>query len=182
MIMTDIEKIRAEIDRMRHVRKEACKHSFLTGKQRAEVALEYGLLGKVLDIIDHLPKEPVSEELLIAARRAAVDLPDTPLEFLCERPYSPRDEYKFIEGANWQKKNLWKDAQGDDLPEIDREVIALQGRKVVFAHRPNPEGWDGKSLDSGKVEHFEPQTYDKGGWNMPDITYWLDAPLPEGIE
>ncbi len=76
----------------------------------------------------------------------------------------------------------WKDAQGDDLPEIDREVIALQGRKVVFAHRPNPEGWDGKSLDSGKVEHFEPQTYDKGGWNMPDVTYWLDAPLPEGIK
>lgn len=53
-------------------------------------------------------EEPVSEDLLIAARRAAVDKPDTPLEFLDERPYSPRDEYKFIEGANWQKEQFEK--------------------------------------------------------------------------
>ncbi len=87
----------------------------------------------------------------------------------------------FLEGANWQKNNLWKDAQGDDLPEIDKEVIALQGRKVVFAHRPNPNGWDGKSLSTGEVEHYTPKTYDKSGWNMEGVTYWLDAPLPEGI-
>lgn len=79
-------------------------------------------------------------------------------------------------------KELWKDAQGNELPEIDREVIALQGRKVVFAHRPNPNGWYGKSLGGGKEKHFEPKTYDKGGWNMPDVTCWLDAPLPEGIK
>ena len=27
--------------------------------------------------------------------------------------------------VNWQKNHLWKPADGDDLPEIDREVIAL---------------------------------------------------------
>ncbi len=175
MIMTDIEKIRAEIDRMRHVRKEACKHSFLTGKQRAEVALEYGLLGKVLDIIYSISKEPVSKDLEEAAKKYAESITD-------KVGYKLQLRRAVCYGANWQKRSLWKDAQGDDLPEIDREVIALQGRKVVFAHRPNPNGWDGKSLDSDKVEHFEPQTYDKGGWNMPDVTYWLDAPLPEGIE
>ncbi len=93
-------------------------------------------------------------------------------------------------------KSLWKDAQGDDLPAIDREVIVFVsffalnsdgskrplGLNVSFAHRPDPSGWDGKSLSSGKVEHFEPKTYDKGGWNIPDVKYWLDAPLPEGIE
>lgn len=79
-------------------------------------------------------------------------------------------------------ENLWKDAQGDDLPEIDREVIALQGRKVVFAHRPDPKGFDGKSLTTGEVEHYSPMIFGKGGWNMEGVTYWLDAPLPEGIE
>ncbi len=87
----------------------------------------------------------------------------------------------FKDGANWKKNHLWKDAQGDDLPEIGREVIALQGRKVVFAHRP-PAYWDGKNIDAGEVTRHYPQTYDKGGWNMEGVTYWLDAPLPEGIE
>ncbi len=84
-------------------------------------------------------------------------------------------------------KSLWKDAQGDDLPEIDREVIALQedfrgSFKAVFAHRPNPKGWDGKSLSTGEVEHYVTMIYDKGGWNMEGVTYWLDVPLPEGVE
>ena len=88
----------------------------------------------------------------------------------------------------------WKDAQGDDLPEIDREVIALVGipsfedsteyvgYKVAFAHRPNPEGWDGKSLTTGEVEHCTPQCYDKGGWNQPNVKFWLDIEPPKEIE
>lgn len=64
----------------------------------------------------------------------------------------------------------WKDAQGKDLPEIDREVIALEQHKsgymkVVYAHRPNPNGYE--------------KIYDKGGWNIPNLKYWLDYPLPE---
>lgn len=86
--------------------------------------------------------------------------------------------------------SIWKDAQGDDLPEIDREVVVFTQNfpddagimRVSIAHRPNPNGWDGKSLSTGKEEHFEPKTYDNGGWNIPDVKYWLDAPLPEGIE
>ena len=74
----------------------------------------------------------------------------------------------------------WKDAQGDDLPEIDREVIALLNNgKVVFAHRPDPKGWDAKSIITEKVEHYTPETYGKGGWNIPDVKYWLDCQIPK---
>lgn len=63
----------------------------------------------------------------------------------------------------------WKPADGDNLPEIDREVIALVEEhglcKVVFAHRPNPNS--------------DATCYDKRGWNMPDIRYWLDLELPK---
>ena len=75
----------------------------------------------------------------------------------------------FIIGAEWADKTAWKPADGDNLPEIDREVIALVEEngyyKVVFAHRPNPNG--------------DAICYDKGGWNMPDIRYWLDLELPK---
>lgn len=73
----------------------------------------------------------------------------------------------------------WIDAQGDDLPEYDREVIALlDNGKVVFAHRP-PEYWDGKDIVTGKVTRHYPKTYDKGGWNIPNVKYWLDVELPK---
>jgi hypothetical protein len=83
-------------------------------------------------------------------------------------------------------KNIWKPADGDDLPEIDREVVVFTKdfpndagiMAVAIGHRPNPEGWDGKSLSTGKVEHYMPQCYDKGGWNIPNVKYWLDTDLP----
>ena len=80
--------------------------------------------------------------------------------------------------ANWQKANLWKPADGDDLPEINREVIALlDNGMVMFAHRP-PEYWDGKNIVTGKVTRYYPKTYGKGGWNIPDVKWWLDCLLP----
>ena len=75
--------------------------------------------------------------------------------------------------------NIWKSADGDDLPEIDREVIALlDNGKVVFAHRP-PEFWDGKDIVTGKVTRNYPKTYDKGGWNIPNVVLWLDLDIPK---
>ena len=77
--------------------------------------------------------------------------------------------------AKWQKEHLWKPADGDDLPIIDREVIALlDNGKVVYAHRP-PEYWDGKNIITGEVTRNYPKTYDKGGWNIPDVKWWLDC-------
>ena len=89
--------------------------------------------------------------------------------------------------------SLWKPADGEDLPEIDREVIVLikynaqrnihakeySTYRVGFGHRPNPNGWDGKNIDTNEVTHYTPKLYGKGGWNIPDVKYWLDCPLPK---
>lgn len=93
----------------------------------------------------------------------------------------------FVDGVKWQNNNLWKPANGDDLPEIDREVIVFTQdfpndagiMKVAIAHRPNPNGWDGKNIATGEIEHYTPKTYDKGGWNIPDVKWWLDLDLPK---
>ena len=84
------------------------------------------------------------------------------------------------------RNNLWKPADGDDLPEIDREVVVFTQNfpddagimKVAIAHRPNPNGWDGRNILTGEVNHYTPKTYDKGGWNIPDVKWWLDLDLP----
>ena len=96
----------------------------------------------------------------------------------------------FVDGAVWRQDGFWKDAQGDDLPDIDREVIVLaravpkdnSSLRVCFGHRPDPRGWDGKDILTGKKRHHDVQTYDKGGWNMPDIVYWLDLNLPKNYD
>lgn len=107
------------------------------------------------------------------------------LEEVAHQYYKPKETFMdgFKKGAKWQKAKLWKPADGDDLPEYDREVIAILDYdfghyKVVYAHRPNPNGWNGTNIDTGEKEHFEPEIYDKGGWNQPHVLYWLDARLP----
>jgi len=130
---------------------------------------------KILPYIDSLQKEPVSEEL----EEAAFDYAEA-----CK--YDGGEKLLCVEhfkaGAVWQKAHNWKPADGDDLPEIDREVIALlDNGKVVFAHRP-PEYWDGKDIVTGKVTRNYPKTYDKGGWNIPNVKYWLDVELPKEIK
>ena len=96
-------------------------------------------------------------------------------------------ERAFKAGAEWMQSNLWKSADGDDdLPELEREVVVFTQNfpndagimKVSIAHRPNPKGWNGRNILTGEVEHFVPKTYGKGGWSMPDVKWWLDAPLP----
>ena len=85
----------------------------------------------------------------------------------------------FKAGIEWRDNNLWYPADGDDLPEIDREVIAiLNNGKVVFAHRP-PEYWDGKNIDTCEVTRHYPRKFGKGGWNQPDVKIWLDCKLPK---
>lgn len=82
----------------------------------------------------------------------------------------------FFKGGTYVLNNLWKDAQGEDLPEIDRDVIVLVeaygGYKVVFAHRPK------HFCGEKELDYHQPIIYDKGGWNMPDVVYWLDLDLP----
>lgn len=131
----------------------------------------YGKEPEMVDI-DDLPKEkPISEELEKAMQHNAPD--NIGIDDLLYWRNG------FITGAKWQKENLWKPADGDDLPEIDREVIALlDNDKVVFAHRP-PEYWDGKDIITGKVTRNYVERYDKGLWNIPNVKYWLDVNLPK---
>ena len=120
---------------------------------------------------------PVSEDLKKAAKQYSFYIPTQ-----CEatETWKKETEQHFKDGAKWKNKNLWKPADGDDLPEIGKEVVAFQEDfpsllKIVVAHRPNPEGYDGKSLATGEVEHYTPKTYGKGGWNIPDVKWWLDC-------
>ena len=87
--------------------------------------------------------------------------------------------------AKWQKEHLWKPADCDDLPEIDREVIVLtqpcsdddKHLRVVFAHRPNKytKVWNS---DLGEEQVVEIERHGKGGWNIPNVKWWLDCSLP----
>ena len=96
----------------------------------------------------------------------------------------PNLEAKFVkqacfEIASWVEQNLWHSANGDNLPEIDREVIVLlSNNKVCFAHRPQ-EYWDGKNIATEEITRYYPKRYDKGGWNIPDVKWWLDLDLPK---
>ena len=108
--------------------------------------------------------------------------------------YCKREAFK--DGALWLQSNAWKDAQGDNLPAIDREVVVLvdylaqkkvdgpehHSLMVSFGHRPDPDGWDGENIDTGEISHYQPQTYDAGGWNQPNVKYWLDVELPKEME
>ena len=98
-----------------------------------------------------------------------------------------RKRRKWIEGAMWadaHPKNHWKDAQGEDLPEYDREVIVLiqdcpddpEYMKVFYGYRPNPNGYE---IVNGKKFHH--MTYGKGGWCWGNVKYWLDLELPINI-
>ena len=78
--------------------------------------------------------------------------------------------------------NFWKPADGDDLPEIDKEVIALIETfghyKVIFAHRVDENAEIRTSID-GKPLVLHPKRHDKGGWNIPNVKFWLDCELPK---
>lgn len=90
--------------------------------------------------------------------------------------------HSFVAGAEWADSTAWKPADGDNLPEIDREVIALVEEnghyKVVFAHRP-PEYWDGRNIITNEVTRNYTKRYDNGEWNQPNVKWWLDLELPK---
>ena len=81
--------------------------------------------------------------------------------------------------------SLWKDGQGDDLPAYDREVVVLGERfpgigeyMVAIGWRPDPDGYDTVGFTGGRVPHVSVTAYDRGGWCMPCVRYWLDIALP----
>ena len=172
--MTDKEKIKAEVSTL--IGEALLEHTQYATSPNILYDLKKEYSEKIVALVDSMQEEPVSEDLDKAAIKFSKGWGEWDYAIPC-----------FKAGANWQKENLWKPADGDGLPEIGREVVAFQADfpnlfKIVVAHRPNPEGYDGKSLSTGKVEHYTPKTYGEGGWNIPNIVYWLDAKLPKEIE
>ena len=51
----------------------------------------------------------------------------------------------------------------------------------VFAHRPNKYAkvWNS---DLGEEQVVEIERHGKGGWNTPNVKYWLDCLMPKEIE
>ncbi len=157
-----VEKIRAKVEQFYQLREKALKDDCFTGRERADITTECGILRQVLNYIDYSLQSPCSN---CTNDKGCIN---------CE------------DGSMYESvKNLWKPADGDDLPIIDREVIVLYQRyplegneyAVGFGHRP-PEYWDGKNIATGEVTRYYPKRYDKAGWNSPNIKWWLDCPLP----
>ena len=94
----------------------------------------------------------------------------------------------FQEGYEHAEKDLGWHSVEESLPPIDEEVIVLtnniHGKMVeganwiCFGHRPNPNGYVGRNIDTGEVKEYEVQTYN--GWNIPGVRFWMPMPkLPE---
>lgn len=128
--------------------------------------------------------------------KAADEYTDNPANYLeySDDGWEDKTDIDYVErafkaGAEWRQNNLWKSSDGEDLPEIDREVVILYQRyplenceySVGFGHRPK-EYWDGKNVDTGEITRYYPKRYDKGGWNGPNIKWWLDLNLPKTEE
>ena len=155
MKLIDKDKIAAEIERIKANIKEYCVRE--GHDRRFDVVPEQ--LAQILSFIDILETKEVDEEYNGKAM----------LHIL---------EKGVKQGRREILNNLWKPADGDDLPEVDREVIVLlSNNKVCYAHRP-PESWDGKNIATGEVIRRYPVRYDGGGWNIPDVKWWLDLELP----
>jgi hypothetical protein len=135
--------------------------------------------------IDSMQEEPISEDLEKAIGQSFIYHENHGDDFRSDKQIETAYRCGFRDGAKWQKEHLWKPADGNDLPEIDREVIALFDNDKVgyigYAHRP-PEYWDGKNIDTDKVTRYYPKRYDGGGWNAPDVKWWLDVKLPQEFE
>ena len=120
---------------------------------------------------------------------AAVDkYTDNPANYLeyCDDGWEDKTDIDYVErafmaGIEWSDahQSHWHEAQGDDLPPIDKEVIVLRNNgQIAFGHRPNPDGEVWKHPD-GTLEHVYFETYDKGGWNISNVKWWCDIMLPE---
>ena len=97
--MTDkVELIRNEIER----RKESLKPFVGLGSNTCGRIIKH--FDAILDFIDSLQEEPVSEDLEEAAIRASMLKHDIPKEHLHEYLYNDYGMRKFVEGVKWQEE------------------------------------------------------------------------------
>ncbi len=117
--MSEKENIRAEIVR----RMKGVEQGYSTGEGEAGYQ---DAVDDVLSIIDSLPEEKLSNVERIGKdyKEGSVseDLEEAAVEAF--KKIVDSDKNNFLEifnaGAKWQRKSLWKPADGDDLPIFDR--------------------------------------------------------------
>lgn len=138
--------------------------------------------------VKEVKEEPVNEDLEDYAKKESESFAEREYEIdYIDRNALAKGYYWGVKaGAEWRQSNLWKSADGEDLPELEREVVAFTQNfpndagimRVCIAHRPDPKGWGGRNILTGEVNHYTPKTYGKGGWSIPDVKIWLDCNLP----
>lgn len=91
----------------------------------------------------------------------------------------------FLAGVNWQKLNSWHYADGDYLPEFDREVIVLydsiDGLKPAISRRVELQD-EVKIIYDDHIHIVCPAKYGKGSWDMPNVKWWLDVKTPTELK
>ena len=146
----------------------------MTREEQIEVATATYINGRLRN---NVPPEEI-EEIRLAYQAGAIYADEHP-----DNPYKDVIAHMSSNTYRVWKQNLWHDAQEDVLPEIDREVIVLcddghGGYKVCFGHRP-VESYTGISITNhSEMEEYYPERYEKGGWNIPDVKWWLDCNVP----
>lgn len=106
--MTQVEKIKAEIEKLRDYQISCIKSNYrLTGKPEENIILE---CNKLLSFINSMQAESVSEDLEEACEQLAENARKHKAETLS--PFFSPIDYKqgVIDGANWQKEQMLKDA------------------------------------------------------------------------
>lgn len=100
--MDKLAKVRAEVERLDN-------EWYLCNSSEAKYKRE--TYKEILDFINSLQQEPVNEELEKAAKDYSNNL---------DNIYGSIGKQKrnaFKAGAQWQKENLWKSADGNDLKD-----------------------------------------------------------------
>lgn len=133
-------------------------------------------------ICKNLQEEPVSEDLMNATNNYCVNVRKG-----YPRVMDETDRYicnAFKAGAKWQREHLFKSADGEDLPKLEKDVVVLVDNfgKLIpkIAKRTYHLIEKFVDEDTGEIISIE-NTNEVGdviNWTEPAI-YWLDAELPK---
>lgn len=161
ILMTDIEKIRAEIERLQEIHERNLKKPM----ERGRIGYAHGVVAccdRILSFINSLPEEPDNEEsnrpkssdnLEEAARLYAIPhyTKDIDVHHIEEYSYDTGLEAAFIAGAKWQaeqEKDEWlKDREGCFWDGVEEGKRAMEKQMMKEAISCNVIWHDGPLLD-----------------------------------
>ena len=99
------------------------------------------------------------------------------------------DDWVKTPEGNYRVLGVLNDVVYTDFRNDERDGMAFSDELVEpISLTPEALKRNGFTCDENiaklveRDEHYTPKTYDKGGWNIPDVKYWLDVELPKEIE